>query len=112
MLLSVKGIDSTNAATVGIIGGADGPTAIMLGNGTDTMEPAVISFDANMTTGFGWTGFVVGGDSVEINESESGYAANANPEGITGTGGKHYIKLDALKPGQSIIRFAYGRSWE
>ena len=56
-----------------IIGGADGPTSILL---TEASEPAfgsvTLSFDANITTGYTWTAFIIGGDSVEIDEENSG----------------------------------------
>ena len=93
-----------------IIGGADGPTSIFL---TEASEPAfgsvTLSFDANITTGYQWTAFVIGGDSVEIDEENSGYVSDPNPDLKDGVGGTHYFKLNALKPGESMIRFIYSR---
>lgn len=96
-----------------IIGGADSPTSILL---TEASEPAfgsvTLSFDANITTGYQWTAFVIGGDSVEIDEENSGYVSDPNPDLKDGVGGTHYFKLNALKPGESMIRFIYSRGLE
>ena len=96
-----------------IIGGADGPTSIFL---TEVAEPAfgsvTLSFDANITTGYQWTAFVIGGNSVEIDEENSGYVSDPNPDLKDGVGGTHYFKLNALKHGESMIRFTYSRGWD
>lgn len=97
-----------------ILGGADGPTAIYL---SETSEPSfgsvTLSFDANITTGYEWNAFVVGGDSVEIDMDGSGYVADPSADPLAcGTGGTHDFKLNALRPGESIIRFTYSRGWE
>ena len=93
-----------------IIGGADAPTSIVL---TKTEEAAfgsiTLPFEANITTGYGWTAFVIGGDSVEIDAENSGYVSDPNPDFRDGVGGTHSFKLNALKPGESMIRFIYSR---
>ena len=93
-----------------IIGGADAPTSIFL---TKTDEAAfgsiTLPFKANITTGYQWTAFVIGGDSFEIDEENSGYVSDPNPDFRDGVGGTHYFKLNALKTGESMIRFTYSR---
>ena len=93
-----------------IIGGADAPTSIFL---TKTDEAAfgsiTLPFKANITTGYQWTAFVIGGDSLEIDEENSGYVSDPNPDFRDGVGGTHYFKLNALKIGESMIRFTYSR---
>lgn len=112
LTLSCAAAEEDNSLTV--IGGADGPTMIVLGG--NMTEPAngsiTLSFDANITTGFEWTAFVLGGDSVVIDEEASGYVADANPEELCGAGGVHNFVLNAVKPGESIVCFTYARSWE
>ncbi len=71
----------------------------------------VLTFDANATTGYSWTGFVLGGDCVELDSAEGSYVEDDNPEMLDGVSGKTYYKLKALKPGRGIIRFSYGQGW-
>ena len=93
-----------------IIGGADAPTGIFLtGKDEAAFGSVTLSFRANITTGYQWTAFVVGGDSVEIDEENSGYVSDPNPDCKDGVGGTHYFKLNALKTGESMIRFTYSR---
>lgn len=75
-------------------------------------DTVTLDFDANATTGYAWTGFVLGGDSVELEDYEGVYVEDENTEGLTGVGGKTTFTLKALQPGRSIVLFEYGRSWE
>ncbi len=96
-----------------IIGGADGPTAIYVGPSDDPVYGSLtITLPGNATTGYEWTAFVLGGNSVEIDEAESSYASLPDAEGMTGAGGIYTFKLNALQPGESLVRFTYARSWE
>lgn len=97
----------------GIVG-ADGSAAI---GPVEASEPSfgsvTLSFDANITTGYEWTAAVIGGDSVEIDPDGSGYVPDPSADPLAcGTGGKHTFTLKALRPGESILRFTYSRSWE
>ena len=76
------------------------------------VDSVTVAFDANATTGYQWTAFVVGGNSVMIDEENSGYVSDANPNLLDGVGGTHYFVIKALQPGESIIRFVYSRGWE
>lgn len=96
-----------------LIGGADEPTMIFLAETTAPSTGSLtLSFDANITTGYAWTAFVVGGDSVMIDEENSGYVSDPNPNLLDGVGGTHYFRLNALKEGESVVRFTYSRGPE
>lgn len=80
----------------------------------ETFEPAsvTVSFDANMTTGYAWTGFVLGGESVELANTEAAYVSDPNPDMLDGVGGTATFTLVPVKAGESIVVFTYGRPWE
>ena len=71
-----------------------------------------LSFDSNATTGYAWTGFVLGGDSVEIDSTEGSYVPDANTGAEVGSGGTTHFTLTAVQPGSSIVAFDYQRAWE
>lgn len=71
-----------------------------------------LAFDANATTGYSWTGFVLGGDSVILMDPDGSYMSDPNPNQLDGVGGKTYFTVTAVKPGRSIITFDYRREWE
>lgn len=71
-----------------------------------------ISLRANETTGYQWNGFVLGGDSVTLNDSAGIYVMDSNPEMLDGVGGQTYFTLTPVKPGCSIVIFSYARGWE
>lgn len=72
----------------------------------------VLTFDANSTTGFQWSAFILYGDAVRIDETAGGYVSDPAPGNMTGVGGKHSFVLYARNPGECIIRFTYKRAWE
>ncbi len=79
-------------------------------------EPAsggveTLSFASNPTTGYSWVGFVLGGDSVELDSAEGTYTPDEQSDAV-GTGGQTQYLLKAVKPGNSIITFDYRRPWE
>lgn len=89
------------------------PEAFMQVDDTAAAQSSVtISFKGNATTGYEWNAVIVGGEAVEIDEAASGYVPDAVDKGLAGAGGIHYFQLKAVKPGQSVIRFDYARSWE
>lgn len=110
-MLFIGTLSGTQPASVAVIGGSDGPTAIFVG-GHEDAKSVTISFDANITTGFEWTYVILGGDSAAIDESASGYVSDPAPEGMCGVGGTHYFKVDVVKPGETLVRFVYSRGWE
>ncbi len=77
---------------------------IFLGTG-DTL---VVSLDGNPTTGFNWA--AAPQDPVllqQVGETEF------RPESdLTGAPGKVMLRFEAVAPGQTLLRFGYGRSWE
>lgn len=75
-------------------------------------KSVTLSFESNETTGYAWTGFVIGGHSVELEDPSGSYEADDNPEMLDGIGGTTYFQLNPVEPGQSIVRFDYARSWE
>ena len=75
-------------------------------------KAVTISLDANATTGYVWSGFVIGGDSVVLNSAEGTYVVDEAPEGLCGVGGQTYYTLIPVKPGTSIVVFNYARGWE
>lgn len=79
-------------------------------------EPSVgtvtVTLDANITTGYEWTAFVIGGDSVVIDDENSCYVPDSNPDLLDGVGGAHIFILNAVQPGESIVRFTYARGWD
>ncbi len=75
-------------------------------------KAVTISLDANPTTGYVWSGFVIGGNSVVLNSAEGTYVVDDAPEGLCGVGGQTYYTLIPMKPGTSIVIFNYARVWE
>ena len=71
-----------------------------------------LGFDANATTGYYWTAFVLGGESAVIDEENSGYVMDDNPGMLDGVGGTHYFTVNAVQPGETIIRFTYARGFD
>ena len=90
-------------------------TALMMFGSIATAElpgetqTGTISLAANATTGYAWTGFVIGGDAVEIDSNEGTYIPDDNPDGLTGVGGTPSFTVTAVQPGRSIILFDYLR---
>lgn len=75
-------------------------------------KAVTISLNANATTGYVWSGFVLGGDSVVLNSAEGTYVVDEAPDGLCGVGGQTYFTLIPVKPGTSIVIFNYARGWE
>lgn len=75
-------------------------------------KTVTLSFDSNATTGYSWTGFVLGGESIELDSMDGVYIADDNPEMLDGVGGETVFTLIPQKEGRSILSFTYGRSWE
>lgn len=78
----------------------------------DKPGTATLVFDANMTTGYSWSGFVLGGTSVELDSMEGSYIEDPNPQQLDGVGGETHFLLTAVDPGESILSFIYARPWE
>ena len=78
----------------------------------DAGQPAMLSLDANPSTGYSWAGFVLGGDAVRLDSAEGTYIPDEQTDTMTGAGGKTQYVVTAVKPGSSIITFDYRRSWE
>lgn len=56
-------------------------------------KAVTISLDANATTGYVWSGFVLGGDSVVLSSAEGTYVVDDAPDGMCGVGGQTYYTL-------------------
>jgi len=112
LLFGCGSIDD-NTVSIGIIGGADGPTSVFISTGDNPCEGTLtLSFDANITTGYKWSAVILGGRSVVIDEALSVYVPYPNPYYLDGLGGTQYYTLRAAEPGESIIRFCYSRGSE
>ncbi|MDO4493855.1 MAG: protease inhibitor I42 family protein [Clostridia bacterium] len=79
---------------------------------TENTATAEIVLDANPTTGYSWTAFVIAGDSVVLENDEGVYAADATEAPVSGAGGKTTFTLKAVMPGESLVQFTYLRPWE
>ena len=73
---------------------------------------AMLSLNANPSTGYSWAGAVLGGDAVRLDSAEGTYIPDAQTAAMTGAGGQTQFVLTAVKPGSSVITFDYRRSWE
>lgn len=73
----------------------------------DTAETAEIQLASNPSTGYQWVSGTENG--LEITDE---YIPDEVPEGIVGSGGKQVFRIRAKKPGEYLIEFRYGRSWE
>ena len=71
-----------------------------------------LAFDSNASTGYAWTGFVLGGDSVEIERAEGSDAQDASAGAQVGAGETTDFILTAVEPGSSIVTFEYRCAWE
>ena len=78
----------------------------------DAGQTALLSLDANPSTGYAWAGFVLGGDAVRLDSAEGTYIPDEQTAAMTGAGGQTQYVVTAVKPGSSIITFDYRRSWE
>ncbi|MGN0794561.1 MAG: protease inhibitor I42 family protein [Aristaeellaceae bacterium] len=79
---------------------------------SDAGHTAMLSLDANPSTGYSWVGFVLGGDSVQLDSAEGTYIPDEQTDLLTGAGGQTQYVITAVKPGNSIITLDYRRSWE
>lgn len=70
-----------------------------------------LALKANASTGYSWTAFVLGGDSVLTDSEEGTYITLATDEAIVGAGGQTYFTLIPVQAGVSLIQFRYGRPW-
>lgn len=75
---------------------------------------AVFEFDANPTTGYTWTAFIIRDGVVELVNPDGEYVTeNAGDDAqIVGQGGKHSFEITAVGQGETVICFHYLRSWE
>lgn len=78
----------------------------------DAGHTATLSLDANPSTGYAWTGLVLGGDAVQLDSAEGAYIPDDQTAAMTGAGGQTQYAVTAVKPGRSILTFDYRRSWE
>ena len=78
----------------------------------DAGQTALLSLDANPSTGYAWTGLVLSGDAVQLDSAEGTYIPDEQTDTMTGAGGQTQYAVTAVKPGRSIITFDYRRSWE
>lgn len=113
LLLSGSQALEVEAASIGIIGGADGPTAIYVSDamqsGKDTLT---IPLAENASTGYFWTAFVKAGSSVVVDEDAGNYVEDDHPAGLVGVGGVRTFVLRAVEAGDSLIHFVYSRGHE
>ena len=72
----------------------------------DTIE---VALDGNATTGFSWV-LVEFDDDVVAVEGDPAYEVEDTE--LVGVGGTWTWVLVARQPGETIVRFAYQRSWE
>ena len=79
---------------------------------SDAGQPATLSLDANPSTGYSWSGVVLGGDAVRLDSAEGTYLPDEQTGAATGTGGRTQYVVTAVQPGSSILTFDYRRSWE
>lgn len=79
---------------------------------SDAGHTAILSFDANPSTGYSWVGFVPGGDAVRLDSAEGAFIPDDRTDTLCGAGGQTQYAVTAVKPGRSIITFDYRRSWE
>lgn len=73
----------------------------------DEAKTALITLEANPTTGYAWHGFVLGGESVELDSEEGSYSQYETDTPMVGVGGCTDYTVTAVKPGQSILKFTY-----
>ena len=78
----------------------------------DAGKAALLSLDANPSTGYAWTGAVLGGDAVRLDSAEGTYIPDGQAAEMTGSGGQTQYAVTAIRPGSSILTFDYRRSWE
>lgn len=78
----------------------------------DAGETALLSLDANPSTGYCWTGSVLGDDAVQLDSPEGTYIPDEQAGTMIGSGGQTQYAVTAVKPGRSILVFEYRRSWE
>lgn len=78
----------------------------------DARHTATLSLDANPSTGYSWTGSVLGGDAVHLDSAEGAYIPDDQSGTLAGAGGQTQYAVTAVKPGSSILTFDYRRSWE
>ncbi|MGN0991331.1 MAG: protease inhibitor I42 family protein [Candidatus Ventricola sp.] len=78
----------------------------------DAGHTAILSLEANPSTGYSWIGFVLEGDAVHLDSAEGTYIPDEQTDTMTGAGGQTQYAVTAVKPGSSIITFDYRRSWE
>ena len=83
----------------------DDGVRVVLSEG-DTIE---VALDGNATTGFSWV-LVEFDDDVVAVEGDSAYEVEDTE--LVGVGGTWTWVLVARQPGETIVRFAYQRSWE
>ena len=69
----------------------------------DAGQTALLSLDANPSTGYAWTGLVLSGDAVQLDSAEGTYIPDEQTDTMTGAGGQTQYAVTAVKPGRSII---------
>lgn len=78
----------------------------------DAGHTALLSLDANPSTGYSWSGSVLGGDAVRLDSAKGTFVPDDQAGTLVGAGGQTQYTVTAEKPGSSIIAFEYRRSWE
>lgn len=73
---------------------------------------AVFSFDANPTTGYTWSAFLLKEGVVTLTSQEGEYTPAESQEEALGQGGIHSFEITAAAPGETIILFHSLRAWE
>ena len=78
----------------------------------DADHAAMLSLDANPSTGYSWVGVVLGGDAVQLDSAKGTFIPDDQTGTLSGAGGQTQYAVTAVKPGSSILTFDYRRSWE
>ncbi len=66
----------------------------------------------NATTGYNWQFITFVGDENMVEELQSEYIPDENPDGMVGVGGKSVYRLKLLKAGEIVVSANYVRSNE
>lgn len=71
----------------------------------------VVTLESNPTNGSLWH-LNEQPDGTKLRLEESHYSPDANPHGLVGTGGTQTWQFKALNEGDTVLKFAYKKSWE
>lgn len=85
---------------------ADAGSTVELSRG-DTLA---LVLKANPTTGYGWVVATV--DTTILREIGAHYVPDDVPKGIVGSGGRSFLRFEAVESGKTAVQLEYKRSWE